>query len=216
MIPLAIDLGAPPPLLSPEAMAEAERAERCSLASQSLKEALPVVLGRTQAGALKSRVSASLVAGIGQWRAEAGNLVLMGDSGAGKTSAAAYLVRRQGWLWATESDEGLSLARRIRWATARQIGTARREARMGDSCSQLEAWKRASLLVLDDLGQDSNREDLFDLVDHRYARQLPTITTTGLRLEDISARFGEELRRRLTTWKGQPCRMASDWGGGKK
>jgi DNA replication protein DnaC len=57
--------------------------------------------------------------------------------------------------------------------------------------------KEAPLLILDDLGTQSStpwaQEKLFQLINHRYTAQLPTVVTTNLPLEEL----GERLRTRL-------------------
>ncbi len=62
---------------------------------------------------------------------------------------------------------------------------------------RFEAIKNAPVLLLDDLGAQSSTpwaaEKLFQLLNYRYAAQLPTVITTNQRLEDIE----ERLRSRL-------------------
>src|SRR5581483_6014137 len=67
-----------------------------------------------------------------------------------------------------------------------------------------ETVKSSPLLVLDDLGTQSStqwaREKLFQLLNHRYTENLPTVITTN---EPISA-LDERLRARLNdpkVWK---------------
>ncbi len=57
--------------------------------------------------------------------------------------------------------------------------------------------KSASLLIMDDLGAQSStpwaQEKLFQLFNHRYNAQLPTVVTSNQRLDE----FGPRLRSRL-------------------
>jgi len=56
-----------------------------------------------------------------------------------------------------------------------------------------EEVRSAPLLILDDLGTQSAtpwaREKLYQLFNHRYAAELPTVITTALRLDDIDERI---------------------------
>ncbi len=62
---------------------------------------------------------------------------------------------------------------------------------------RFETIKNAPVLILDDLGAQSSTpwatEKLFQLLNYRYAAQLPTVITTNQRMEDIE----ERLRSRL-------------------
>jgi DNA replication protein DnaC len=58
--------------------------------------------------------------------------------------------------------------------------------------------RSAPLLILDDLGAQSStpwaQEKLFQLLNHRYNRRLPTVVTTNQRLEEIEARLRSRLQ----------------------
>lgn len=60
-----------------------------------------------------------------------------------------------------------------------------------------EELRNASLLILDDLGAQSStpwaQEKLFQLLNHRYNAQLPTVITTNQRLEDLEPRLRSRL-----------------------
>lgn len=60
-----------------------------------------------------------------------------------------------------------------------------------------EQLRSTSLLVLDDLGAQSStpwaQEKLFQLLNHRYNAQLPTVITTNQRLEDLEPRLRSRL-----------------------
>ncbi len=63
---------------------------------------------------------------------------------------------------------------------------------------RFDELRNAGLLVLDDLGaQNSTKwavEKLFQIVDYRYARKLPTVVTTNLDLEDLDDRIRSRLQ----------------------
>jgi DNA replication protein DnaC len=57
--------------------------------------------------------------------------------------------------------------------------------------------RNAPLLILDDLGTQNAtpwaEEKLFQILDHRYVAQLPTVITTNLALDDLDARLSSRL-----------------------
>jgi len=61
-----------------------------------------------------------------------------------------------------------------------------------------EQLRNAPLLILDDLGAHSGtpwaQEKLFQLLNHRYNAQLPTVITTNQRLEDLDPRLRSRLQ----------------------
>ncbi|MBW7885196.1 MAG: ATP-binding protein, partial [Caldilineaceae bacterium] len=61
-----------------------------------------------------------------------------------------------------------------------------------------EQLRNTPLLVLDDLGAQSStpwaQEKLFQLLNHRYNTQLPTVITTNQRLEDLDPRLRSRLQ----------------------
>jgi len=72
---------------------------------------------------------------------------------------------------------------------------------------QFEEFKSTNLLVLDDLGTQAPtpwvNEKLFQLFDHRYNAQLPTVITTSLALEELDPRLRSRmLDRRLCSIYG--------------
>jgi DNA replication protein DnaC len=63
---------------------------------------------------------------------------------------------------------------------------------------RFEELRNVSLLVLDDLGAHNTTawaaEKLFQIIDYRYIRKLPTVITTNLELEDIDDRIRSRLQ----------------------
>ena len=100
------------------------------------------------------------------------NLVLVGDSGAGKTEAACALLG------------AMAPHVRCRFAT---FGDILREVRAtygadGTEAGVMGKWEGCAVLCLDDLGKERPTQDvldkLFALVAHRYNHGRPTIFTT--------------------------------------
>ena len=109
------------------------------------------------------------------WKGDSRNLVLVGDSGEGKTEAACALLA------------AMAPHVRCRFAT---FGDILREVRAtygadGTEAGVMGKWGSCAVLCLDDLGKERPTQDaidkLFALIDHRYRRGKPTIFTTQYR-----------------------------------
>jgi DNA replication protein DnaC len=120
-----------------------------------------------------------------------GWLLIHGPSGAGKTHVSAAIANRclergQPALFVVVPD----LLDHLRAAY-------RPDSEMGYD-SMIEQVRNAPVLILDDLGTQSGtpwaQEKLFQILNHRYNAQIPTVVTTNLNLE----RIDERLRMRLT------------------
>ena len=106
------------------------------------------------------------------WKGDSRNLVLIGDSGEGKTEAACALLG------------AMAPHVRCRFAT---FGDILREVRVtygadGTEAGVMGKWEGCAVLCLDDLGKERPTQDvldkLFALVAHRYNHGRPTIFTT--------------------------------------
>ncbi len=154
-----------------------------------------------------SRIYPTLRAWAETWLPSAGSAILLGPSGAGKTtSVVAMLHRHAAEVRAAAQQcsigrcDELSVYSRIVWTTARQIVSARRQAPLGEGePPELAAWRQASILVIDEIGFESRDPDpdLFGMVDDRYAARRPTIVTSGLTRDQLIARYGAAMLRRL-------------------
>ena len=141
-----------------------------------------------------------------RWQWGDGGSILSGPSRVGKTTAAACLFRRllagQDWRW-----------RRLRWVGSLRMVKARQEANRGlrDDVDPTVLLERASLLVLDDLGQepatDWSHEILQEILEVRYGRGLPTIATTNLGGAELAARYGAPLLARIVESGGKVGRI---------
>lgn len=113
------------------------------------------------------------------------NIVFSGATGVGKSVAAAIVVR----------------SRNVRccWYAARDLCEKVRQWPLGKGEPEdIERAKGAGLLVLDDLGLESaDHGTLLSIIEARYWKALPTITTTGLGTDELIEKYGEAFYRRL-------------------
>ncbi len=166
-------------------------------------EQLPAGMHRATRQELESRIDPRVLRAVVGWRWGFGNLVLMGATGAGKTSGAAHLVRRLCFEAAVHGGEAFELAQLIRWQSCRALSEVARETRLGTGAPEaVTRCQNARLLVLNDLGTNDDRATLERILDQRYERGWPTLTTTGLTAEQLEATFGDALSRRIFECRG--------------
>jgi DNA replication protein DnaC len=123
-------------------------------------------------------------------QAPAGWLVLTGPSGCGKTHLAAAIANRQ-----------IELANEVFFTVVPDLlDHLRATFAPGSDVTYdelFEAVRNVPLLVLDDLGTQSEtswaREKMFQVLNHRFNAELPTVITTNHPLSDLD----ERLRTRL-------------------
>ena len=120
---------------------------------------------------------------------------LLGPAGAGKTALAVAMAST--WSRAT--------ARPAFFVGAVDVGVARQEHGLGEGAPRiLRDAGAAPLLVLDDLGQEleSGAATVAHVVQRRYDDAKPTLTTSGLTVEQLVSRYGAGVARRLLETAG--------------
>lgn len=122
-----------------------------------------------------------------------GNMILLGDTAAGKTS----LVVAMFDAWARQDP----LARvGGEFTEAYWLAGARARHALGQGEAKIvETAMNATLLVLDDLGSeiDDKRNVVQDVIFHRHNEDLPTWITSGFTIEQLVARYGSQVIRRV-------------------
>jgi DNA replication protein DnaC len=143
------------------------------------------------------------------WQANRG-VLLLGRTGTGKSLSAAQALRRvvcavYGRHWAC-------------WVRADELS---RILASREHAGEIEQIKSALVLVVDEVGYERFPELLLEVLGARYDRGLPTVVTSGLRLEALSERYGAATVRRITDvgggcvvdlWAQQKPGATSDWG----
>lgn len=125
-----------------------------------------------------------------------GFLTLLGDTGTGKSFAAALRVYREvlGRIDAMWSDSSRwdDIRSGARWLSA--YGAVSSRETLSDACV-------CRFLVLDDMGEEPNerreRAALRELVSERYNGDQPTILTSNLSEDEIRDRYGDRTLERL-------------------
>jgi DNA replication protein DnaC len=191
-----------------DAAAEARltRATR-QTALEAVRNQVPLHCRGTRAE-LVGRMHDKLFRAVHAWDWGDPNLLLIGTTGTGKTTAAAYLLRRLCAYGIEHGGEALEMARLTRWQSCRELSAVVREYPLGQGAPDtILRCQNARLLILDDLGASDERTALERVMDARYERGWPTITTTGLAYRELSHALGEHLVRRLVDCRGRTGRV---------
>lgn len=123
------------------------------------------------------------------------SVVLMGPVGTGKTHLAVAMA-----------SKALRRMRPVRFVTTSDF-LAELKARFGTDQVQpyFDAVANTHTLIIDDLGAEQDTEwaiaQLAQLVNRRYAKQLPTVVTTNLDYAAIKTVLGERTASRMSEWK---------------
>ena len=116
--------------------------------------------------------------------------VLVGPKGAGKTSLACAMVREL-------ADKRAAVAWRALYVRALDLGVSRRDTPLGSRPRLIEDACNASLLLLDDLGQETEAGPLREVIHARHDDCKPTLVTTAWNNETLQQRYGGGIDRRL-------------------
>lgn len=180
-----------------------------------VSDSLPAGARTATRAELEARIHPRILRAVAAWHWGSGNLVLMGRTGAGKTSGAAHLVRRLCAQAARHGGEAFELCQLIRWQSCRVLSDAGREAKLGTgTVDAIARCQNARLLILNDMGMADDRRTLERVLDERNERGWPTITTTGMRArgpESLEALLGDALSRRLFECRGDKGTFVEVW-----
>lgn len=151
-----------------------------------------------------------------------GGRIIDGPTGVGKSTTGVLVTRRLGRAAARRlgpvplAEYCPAIAGQIAWARACDLPVARLSHGLGDGDPELVARaKHAVFLVLDDLGWESSRagadDVLPEVVAHRYDHGRITLATTGLRPEQLAAKYSDAFVRRLLEAGGKAGCIVDLW-----
>jgi len=126
------------------------------------------------------------------------SLMLYGNAGRGKTYATLAIIRA---LLKTRSFYD------VRFQKAKTIDdTILEKSRNGENSSDyIRGLYNSNFLFIDDFGvdraNDRTSRDMYEIIDHRWANELPTIISTNLKPKEIGAFYGNRIESRLKEFK---------------
>lgn len=190
----------------------AEREARAAEAAQTLVAQLPRALRRRQtARELESRVGPDLARAVRAWDGRR-SLLLLGPSGEGKSTAAAWALRALVARGVEAGGEPWRRARGVCWAAAADLARARAEHRLGAGDAPLVGRaSAASVLLIDDLGQEGDPGAIRDVLAARYDAGLVTMVTSNLRQAALDEHLGAAALRKLMEARGARAVVVDRW-----
>ena len=205
------------------AKAEADGIDRkVSRAVRRLLRNGPVALAELPMSELLNRIGQRLRPLAEKLEYDHGGRLNCGPTGVGKTTALVAVFRSIAAGEMTLDPEcfsfndGLGAMDEPFWVRAADLPLARLSHGLGDGEAELvKDAKRASLLVMDDLGWESRRAGADDVISeviaHRYDEGRVTWVTTGLRPEQVSEKYGDAFVRRICESGGMPGKVIDVW-----
>lgn len=129
-----------------------------------------------------------------KWAVEPTSLFLWGNKGAGKTRYAFALIR-----------EVFRRCRKVIWPryfTSPELDSKLHQAIMdGGDRYLIENLSKEDLLFIDDFGRETKsdrvRRQYFEIINYRYANELPTIITSNFDLDFIAEHLGDVIASRI-------------------
>ena len=123
-------------------------------------------------------------------------VTLRGVAGAGKTVTMAALAHAM----AKSAEEGGIKAARaggLRWYSAKVLGDAARQSPLGVRPYAIGDAERATVLCLDELGQETDPGAIREVLYERHEHERPTLITTYLADDELARRYDAGGARRL-------------------
>ncbi len=203
----------PPAVMSDEELAREEKRRRGDEAS-NIRRRLPPLFANTQIGELVARIkSPGFREAAEVWNPRRhGNVLLLGETGEGKSTAAAVLflrLLRQGWR---EGGADWELARGMQWFRVEQLERDMREHPLGKGeCPEFAVANSASVLFLDDAGWEKDAKATGAILASRYDAPGLTVITSGLTQKELTERYGAAAVRRMLTHRKRPPLIRESW-----
>lgn len=188
-----------------ESLAPSGAMNWCRFGTEEYKarSAKAIVATKTLAPANKKRALELLTRGA--WSRKVGNLLILGPKRIGKTIMVIAMGHKilDAALAGGLDAEAFGFAKWLRSMTGLDVGRARAETKLGDEPYLITSAKSASLLILDEIGFEDERQDpnaVRDIIYDRYRHggKKPTIATSGCTKAELNKRYGSSMVERLT------------------
>jgi len=188
--------------IRPAAEIDAAELEERKARARDVRDRLPRVLRPQAAVERIDRACAPKVAAAARaWRPKAWNLLLLGPTGVGKSTAAGFAFRRLLGVGVQRGGKPWDFALRLQWFKALDLELARQKHPRGkgeDAPAEIVAACAASVLVLDDVGEDRFPEAVSEVIVSRYDDGFPTVITSNLSWPDgLAGHYGEAVARKM-------------------
>ena len=172
---------------------------------------LPRKWQRVPIRSLCSWVETEYLETIEQWNWGCGrNVVLLGPSKRGKSTAAAILFRKALNVGVHSGGGTWRSAQRLRWYRAEELLDAQRSYPLGrGEPEELRLARCCSLLFLDEVGWKHDEGVVQTILSARYECELPTVVTSGLGRGDLVTRYGDAVARRMASIGSLPPLLAT-------
>lgn len=146
----------------------------------------------------RRRANSKILTAVENWSPDKGSLLLCGETGAAKSaSVLAWLYRmRDQAIAKARAGEKASIVS-FAWITGPELSGCRRRTKIGQESPIVKLALKHYVLILDELGFEPPCEELFFVLDHRLRMEAPVVVTSGRKLEELMARYGDALVRRL-------------------
>ncbi len=133
-----------------------------------------------------------------------GNLLILGDTGVGKSALGAVIFRRLLGQALSDSDQW-PLASGMVWADAEELSRdCTTHGRGHGECKSFLEALGATLLFLDEVGSEPEIQTVTSLIAMRYKRLRPTVIMSGRSTKDLTELYKAPLVRKMLDTQGRP------------
>jgi len=143
-------------------------------------------------------ISENLIKWGYEWAKKPCSIFIHGEVGCGKTFFALSLVRQ-----AYREDKILN-AEYFVGTTLDSMGLSAIKSDKGDE-QFLEKIKNTEFLFIDDFGRETKSDRLtrqyFEIINHRYSHELPTLITSNLDLNGVALKTDDSISSRIQEWE---------------
>lgn len=193
---------APAPI-DPQELERNRREDRFFEASR-IRDRAPRWIGKKSMRELEECVPVPSLLNVSKkWSWGCGNVIFLGPTKKGKTAAQGYLFRRL-ILESVRTGENWDSVVSMRWLRAQKLQKEAEAHPMGKGeLPEIKEAVSCRLLFIDELGWEKDRSMFSNILAERYDAELPTIISSGYRVEELEEIYGEAFIRRMAEHEGR-------------